>query len=313
MTIQANVAALKQHLEQLFPGKWISGKENPKALQTGLTEIDQCLSRGLARQRITEWTGYASSGKTTLLRAIIANWCASGFDVAYIDTGCKLLAADWSVVDQGRGRFWVVRLDPAHDRPTSAVTGMVAKPALGPSSEMSAGTGVGPSQGLAADTAANSSIDMLSGGAREPPGAHAPPALRRSNDNKAYLYIADQLIRSNAFDVIILDLGNTNSLSSRIYARLQRSLARAKAALIITRDGPPTPAGWGCHSQLSFRWGDKACDVPGLNGVAAIVPSVSLSIWKDGLSKNLEVTAGSHVSNRLFTHSPVPDRRTPKA
>lgn len=247
MALQAQITTLKQHLEQLFPGKWISGKEGLKTLLTGLPEIDRCLSNGLARQRITEWTGAASSGKTTLLHAAVANWCKSGFDVSYVDTGSRLLAADWSSVDQGQGRFWVIRSPPGDDR------------------------------------------------------------------IKSVLYVTEQLLRSNAFDVIVLDLDDMSQLSSRMYARLQRSLARSKAALIILHDAVPVPDGWGCHTRLSFCWGDKAQYNYGLNGIAAIVPQIQIGIWRDGLSKNVEVTAGSHVTNRLFTHSPVPDRRTPKA
>src|SRR5215471_11341337 len=126
MSIQGHVAALKEHLETLFPGKWVSpGQERRKTLLTGVAEIDQSLPRGLARQHITEWGGPASSGKTTILRAVIANWCASWFNVAYVDTGNKLIAYDWAFVEQGKcntvpdsmdvraasspGRFWVIR------------------------------------------------------------------------------------------------------------------------------------------------------------------------------------------------------------
>lgn len=249
MTMQAQVSALRQHLEHLFPGKWLSGKEKSKALLTGLPAIDSNLARGgLARQHITEWIGAVSSGKTTLLRTTIANWCASGFDVAYVDARCKLLAADWAFVERGRGRLWVIRAPPKGDANTT-------------------------------------------------------------------LYATDQLIRCNAFDAVVLDLGHGNALSSRIYARLQRSLARSKAALIIVRDDDSSASiGWGCQIQLKFCWTNEAAELAsGINGVAAIAPSISLSVSKEGLSKQLETTVGLHVSNHLFTHSTVPDRRAPKA
>src|SRR5271170_4523618 len=116
--------SLKQELEHLFPGKWISGPPRSKNLLTGLPDLDYSLIRGLARQRITEWIGPTSSGKTSLLRAIIAHWCVSGFNVAYVDVGSKLNASDWAYVTQGQcgaaphtmapaqdaergGRFWV--------------------------------------------------------------------------------------------------------------------------------------------------------------------------------------------------------------
>src|ERR1700722_7416223 len=96
-----NVATLKEQFEQLFPGKWLLKGQNQKNLQTGLQDIDLGPSRGLARKRVTEWIGAASSGKTTLLRAIIANWCAYGLHIVYVDASNKLIPADWAFVDQG--------------------------------------------------------------------------------------------------------------------------------------------------------------------------------------------------------------------
>ena len=268
MIIQSHVAALKEHLETLFPGKWVSaGQERKKTLLTGVTEIDQSLPRGLVRQRITEWGGSVSSGKTTILRAVIANWCASGFNVAYVDTGNKLIASDWALVEQGKcntvphsmevreggasspGRFWVIR-------PRSSTT-----------------------------TSGN------------------------------HIWLSSQLIRSNAFDVVVLDLGGQSAsrLSSQAYAQLQNSLGRSKTALIVVRDVDATSSDWGCHTRLTFCWGATARYEAGLNGIAMIIPTVQCSVWQDGLSKSREVTLISHVSNRLFTHPQVPDRRTPKA
>jgi len=251
MSIQAQVATLKQHLEQLFPGKWLSGKERQQTLLTGITEIDRNLNRGLARQRITEWTGPASSGKSTLLRAAIANWCASGFRVAYVDTEGKLMAADWALSE----KFWVVRLEGLYK------------------------------------------------------GEQTPKGKERAQNA---LWSADQLLRSNIFDVIVLDLGEINHLSSRIYARLQHSLGRSKAALLIVRDGAPSSSAWGCHTQLSFHWGNAVQCEAGLDGIANIIPAIQCHVWRDGLSQTTEATPDSHVSNRLFTHPQVPDRRTPK-
>ncbi|MBI4533587.1 MAG: hypothetical protein HY711_06530, partial [Candidatus Melainabacteria bacterium] len=110
--IPTRVAALKQHLESLFPGKWVSSQELQKALRTGLPTIDRILTSGLVRQRITEWVGSLSSGKTTVLRMVIANWCTAGFHIAYIDLEDKLVASDWSfeLNSDNPGRFWVVKL-----------------------------------------------------------------------------------------------------------------------------------------------------------------------------------------------------------
>src|SRR3982750_1321817 len=107
MSMQARVSTLRKQFEQLFPGKWLSGNERTRNLQIGVPEIDQGISHGIARRRITEWIGSVSSGKTTLLRNAIANWCAAGLNVAYIDTEGRLLASDWAYIDQGLGKFWI--------------------------------------------------------------------------------------------------------------------------------------------------------------------------------------------------------------
>jgi hypothetical protein len=274
MNTHTSIATLRQHLENLFPGKWIHADHRQKTLLTGLPEIDHSLTRGLARQRITEWAGPVSSGKTSVLRAIINNWCVSGFDVAYVDTENRLIASDWIFIEQGRcktkptsmsnhhvsaqsptGKFWVIR-DLSQNRRSGS--------------------------GLA----------------------------RQSN-----LWATDELIRSNAFDVVVLDLGSserTKPISSRIYARLQNSLARSKTALILLRDSEFLPPGWGCYAQIGFHWGSTVNSLEGLQGAVMILPSIHCSVTKDGLSHKAEVQVSSHVANRLFAHSQVPDRRTSK-
>src|SRR5208282_3441131 len=99
-TMPGNVAALKEQFEQLFPGKWLLKGQNQRNLQTGLPGIDLGPSRGIARKRISEWAGMASSGKSTILRAVIANWCAIGLHIVYIDAANKLIPADWAFVEQ---------------------------------------------------------------------------------------------------------------------------------------------------------------------------------------------------------------------
>src|ERR1700679_1413910 len=115
--MKSSVAALKQHFENLFPGKWVDADARQKTLLTGLNQIDHNLTKGIARQRITEWTGSPSSGKSTVLRSVIKQWCLAGFDVALIDAENKLVAADWTAINQDNGvtptpnmgKFWVIR------------------------------------------------------------------------------------------------------------------------------------------------------------------------------------------------------------
>lgn len=281
MNTHASLATLRQHLENLFPGKWVRGDDRQKTLLTGLSEIDHSLMRGLARQRITEWSGPVSSGKTSVLRAIVSNWCASGFDVAYVDTENRLIPADWIFLDKGNcgarpvglanrqkssssGKFWGIRNLSISNRDTA------------------------------------------------PPGASR---FKKRLVAQEHLWAADELIRSNAFDVVILDLGASEQrrpITSRIYARLQNSLAKSKAALILLRDGEFLQPGWGCYAQIGFRWGLTWQSIEGLNGAITILPSIHCSVIKDGLAHTAEVQVISHVTNSLFTHPQVPDRRTPK-
>jgi len=285
--MQASVAVLKERFENLFPGKWVNVEERQKTLLTGLSQIDHSLTRGLARQRITEWVGPPSSGKTSTLRTIINHWCASGFNVAYVDTENRLVASDWTFAEPSfattktpttappgkHGKFWVIR-----------------------------------------------NLDASTN-----PNIHSFPKINHQWKGKSlkqnHLWAADELIRINAFDVVVLDLGaseRTKPIHSRIYARLQNSLGKSRTAMIILRDteafaiNPPQP-GWGSYAQLNFKWGSAIQSINGLMGTAMILPSISCNVIKDGLSQSGEVAFAFNVSNRLFTHSTVPDRRTPKA
>jgi nicotinamide riboside kinase len=276
--MHARVQNLRKHLEQLFPGKWLSGNERTRNLQTGVPEIDQGISRGIARRRITEWIGSVSSGKTTLLRNAISNWCAAGLNVAYIDTEGRLLASDWAYIDQGQGKFWIVRPPDANtiSAPSNQVLPLISK---------------------------------------------------RSLYSQEATWSADQFIRSNAFDVVILDFGaidpsdqrrrgmSYSPVSSSVYARLQRSLDRSKAALIIVRDAfgsADASASWGCYSRFTFDRGTSIKCEPGLAGIAMITPTIGCRVERDGMNQSLEVTTNSSIQNRLFTHPQVADRRIPK-
>jgi len=292
MNTRTSIAVLKQHFENLFPGKWVRADSRQKTLITGIAEIDHSLTRGVARQRITEWLGTVSSGKTSILRAIISNWCASGLDVAYIDAEDRLVASDWIFIEKGLcGAKPANMLDLAHNQ-------------------------LSPSPGkfwvirnLQHQGSAN----------RHPPESRNYPdkskRFKQRLITQEHLWAADELIRCNAFDVVILDLGSserTKPVSSRVYARLNNSLARSKTALILLRDSEFSQPGWGCYAQIGFRWGPTLKPIEGLHGAVMIFPSIYCSITKDGLSHTAEVQVTSHVTDSLFTHPQVPDRRTPK-
>lgn len=119
------------------------------------------------------------------------------------------------------------------------------------------------------------------------------------------------------FDVLIFDLGSSLSISSKIAARLQRSLEKSRTALILLKDEEvacKSDSSRGCQSRFSFGWSSTnvQCEL-GLSGIVSIIPSIKTELWKEGMTKNIEVNIRSHVSNCLFTHPKIPDRRTPKA
>ncbi len=285
MGMRGNIATLKERFEQLFPGKWLLPERNQRNLQTGLATIDSGLSRGLARKRVTEWVGATSSGKTTVLRAVIANWCAAGLHVVYVDAMNKLIPADWAFVEQGQ-------VDGALS-PMVRIQQNKQAPALVQEPPVSGKFWV-----------VRNLVDNN----------------QRHKQNA--LWATEQLIRCNLFDVVVLDATDSLPLESRFYARLQRSLDTSKAALLVVKDKSPDDdksdnsiagVSWGAHARLHFQWSTPILCQPGLNGMVAITPTIRGFIYQDGLTNNLEVAINSYAANRLFTHSQVPDRRAPKA
>jgi hypothetical protein len=116
---------------------------------------------------------------------------------------------------------------------------------------------------------------------------------------------------------VILDLGEKSSITSNLYARLQRALDRSKTSLIVLRDddSSTSSATWGSNLRFSFGFSGPIHTQLGLTGagnIATISPTIKGFIFKDGITKNLEVPVAAYVSNRLFTHPQVPDRRSSK-
>lgn len=260
--MSGQIQALRQHLEDLFPGQWLHGDKPAKNLLTGIDEIDCFLTKGLARQQITEWFGLPSSGKTTVLRMVITNLCRSGFNVAYIDTLSKLEAYDWAFVRKANsGRFWIVRFEAVGQEPLTE------------------------SKQLLLDA----------------------------------FFSAEQFLKSQAFDLVVVDLDRlyiSAQLASRIYVRMKRVLAQSKSALVLCRSGTQLYRGEGSYARIEFGFRENNIDcLRDFSGVQkiALSPFVNLTISKNGQSQAASIAVVSHVANRLFTHSPISDRRTTKA
>lgn len=360
MSMQVRVAALKQQLEQLFPGKWLTAGKSQRYVQTGIPEIDNSVTGGVARKRITEWTGPLSSGKTSILRSAVSYWCSKGLNVAYIDTEGKLYPADWAFVEQQWKRVnQTVEIGPGsesmdkkHTTPTSG--GMTHR--AGNKGELAdRKKSTDRTNTFARDSRAATLSERGKFWIVRPPDVSCnqdenqaiPLVSKKQLQVQEAVWSVDQFIRSNAFDVVILDLGGIDlndrrrgmgysSAPWRIYARLQRALDRSRTALVIVSDMPdsdcevpapeikkpakqnstqhnsPITNNWGCFARFTFNRGAKIHSQSGLNGLAMIVPVVRFTAWRDGMSQDLEVSLAASVPNRLFTHSQIPDRRSSK-
>ena len=79
-------------------------------LPTGIAELDAILvGRGIPRGRLTEITGARGSGRTSMLRTIVAAVATGGRWVAYIDATRTLAPRDWAHVGSDRAPLWMIR------------------------------------------------------------------------------------------------------------------------------------------------------------------------------------------------------------
>jgi hypothetical protein len=85
------------------------------AIPTGISALDRLLSGGgLPSGRLTELVGRRGSGRTTLVRQLVATAVAARRWVAVVDGARSLAPRDWAAIADS-GRLWVVR-PPAPDR-----------------------------------------------------------------------------------------------------------------------------------------------------------------------------------------------------
>jgi hypothetical protein len=79
-------------------------------LPTGIAELDALLvGRGIPRGRLTEITGANGSGRTSMLRTLVAAVATGGRWVAYIDATRTLAPRDWAHVGSERAPLWIIR------------------------------------------------------------------------------------------------------------------------------------------------------------------------------------------------------------
>ena len=99
-----SLALLRQQLSEVLD----STRPGTPGLVTGITTLDTALPNGgLPRGRLTELVGSPGSGKTTLVRRMVARAVADAWWVAYVDATRTLAPRDWAHTPN----LWVVRPD----------------------------------------------------------------------------------------------------------------------------------------------------------------------------------------------------------
>jgi recombination protein RecA len=100
-----SIASLRQQLAAVIAPPVAAGD----GLPTGIAALDGALSGGgIPRGRLTELVGAPGSGKTTVVRELVAQALGASLWVAYIDATRTLSPADWAPL-AGDGRLWIVR------------------------------------------------------------------------------------------------------------------------------------------------------------------------------------------------------------
>ena len=94
--------SLRQRIDQVVA----EGRNQGPPLPTGIQPLDHALGGGLPRGRITEITGALGTGKTALLRQVVARVLAADQWVAWIDARRTLAPQPWANLGK---RFVVIR------------------------------------------------------------------------------------------------------------------------------------------------------------------------------------------------------------
>ncbi len=101
-----SIAALRQQLAEIVEGV----RPAMPGVPTGLAALDAALpDRGLPRGRLTEITGAPGSGRTTVIRQVVAATLRAGWWVAYVDAARTLAPRDWAALGAHDDSLWVVR------------------------------------------------------------------------------------------------------------------------------------------------------------------------------------------------------------
>ncbi len=198
-----SLAALRQQLAAVIAPQLPSGAGD--GVSTGIAALDAALSDGgLPCGRLTEIVGQRGSGKTTLVREIVAQALADKRWVAYIDAGRTLAPADWASL-AASGRLWIVRPPPPPPPPPLPTSASPSR-AAGRRSDGSSPPSPSPRQGER--SAEPSSASPRQGERSAEPSSGASPGGTEERSPVAHgAWCADVLLRSGAFGLVVLDGG----------------------------------------------------------------------------------------------------------
>jgi hypothetical protein len=232
LTAVSEVESLRNLLREQGLGSALAAppaNSQPPA-STGLPALDALLGGGIPRGQITELVGQASSGRTSVAFAILAEATARGEVAAYIDAtdsldprsaqkaGIALERLLWVRVAAGaracpspRGGDAGISRSTDGSRPTTISH-------AGPQQD------TGPQQGRR--TAAADSRERLS------------PAVRFSKKHDPAWQAVNLVASAGGFGVIVLDLGGVpkrklREWQSRQWLRLRRAIEHSPAVLLI--------------------------------------------------------------------------------
>lgn len=107
-----SLSALRQELARVIP----ASPPPSGGVVTGHGPLDSALGGQLPRGRVTEISGLPGSGRTTLLRQLVAAAVSADLTVGYVDADRTMTPRDWAdlVLPEPDRGLWVVRPpDPA--------------------------------------------------------------------------------------------------------------------------------------------------------------------------------------------------------
>ena len=278
-----SLAALRQQLAAVIAPPPRPGNGIPTGIPTGIAALDAVLSDGgLPLGRLTEIVGRRGSGKTTLVREVVARALEDKRWVAYIDAARTLAPADWATLATTE-RLWIVRPPPA-----SRAT---------PPPEVAHGP-------WCADVLLRSGafgLVVLDGSTALPQGVAVRLTRLARESNAAFVMLRDEDPRA----------GGRAAVGGAV---------RLRVHAYRTRDGSPNPPGR--QSSREPAWGHPsraptppvpddhgAHHVPGESGALRTPLVLQVTVEKGGTHHHVEVGCAIEVARRMCAHPQVPDRR----